>query len=139
MWLSLLLALLTFLLTGDGTKEGRRKALLAASVVGAGSAYVTSQTEWGEELNGDFNEFFGMDDTWTGVGTTGDGSTSTGTSGNTAPGNASGGSGGGIFSNIPGWVGAGAGVAAGATLFGNVPKWVWWAAAAGGVYLLLKD
>ena len=124
MWLSLLLALVTFLMSDDGTKEGRRKALLAAGVVGAGSAYVTSQTDWGQEINGNFNEFIGLEDTWTGFDDSDpSGSPSSPTTGTTVPTVSRGG---GIFSSAPSWLGtAGAGVA-GAVVGASLPSWVWW-------------
>lgn len=123
MWLSLLMALITFLLSDDGTKEGRRKALLTAGAVGVGTAYVTSQTEWGQEINSDFNEMIGLDDTWTGFESGTDGSTSTPTTGATVP---TTGGGGGVFSKVPPWVGAaGAGVA-GAAIGSSLPSWAWW-------------
>lgn len=123
MWLSLLLALVTFLISSDGTKEGRRKALLTAGTVGLGAAYVTSQTEWGQGINGSFNEAFGLEDTWTGFASGTGGSKSTPTTGVTVP---TTGKGGGVFSNIPPWVGAaGAGVV-GAAVGSNLPSWVWW-------------
>lgn len=133
MWLSLLLALVTFLMSDDGTKEGRRKALLTAGAVGLGSAYVTSQTEWGKEVNGSFNEAFGLKDTWTGFSSGTAGSTSTPTTGVTKP---TTGKGGGVFSSVPPWVGtAGAGVA-GVAIGSSLPSWVWWVGGGLLVYLV---
>lgn len=123
MWLSLLMALITFLLSDDGTKEGRRKALLAAGVVGLGTAYVTSQTEWGQEINGSFNETFGLDDTWTGFESGTEGSPSSPTTGVTVP---TTGGGGGVFSKVPPWVGAAGAGAAGVVIGSKLPSWVWW-------------
>lgn len=123
MLLSLLLALVTFMMSSDGTKEGRRRALLTAGAVGLGSAYVTSQTDWGQEINGNFNEFFGLDDTWTGFASDASGSPSSPTTGVTIP-TAS--RGGGTFSNVPSWLSvAGAGVA-GAAVGAKLPSWAWW-------------
>ena len=137
MWLTLLMALLTFLLTDDGTKEGRKRALLTAGVVGAGTALVTTQTEWGRDVNGSFNEAFGLDDSWTGLsgGSKGtDGATTT-----TPPQPTNGGSSSaeGIFSKLPEWTGlAGAG-AVGLALGSTIPTWVWLVAGGLLIYKLL--
>lgn len=139
MWLSLLMAFLTFILSDDGTKEGRKKALLTAGVVGAGTALVTSQTEWGKDVNGSFNEAFGLNDSWTGL--SGGSKDTDGATTTTPPQKTNGGSssGGGIFSKLPEWTGlAGAG-ATGFALGSAIPTWVWLVAGGLLIYSLLKD
>ena len=137
MWLSLLLALITFLMSDDGTKEGRRKALLTAGAVGAGSAYVTSQTDWGQQINGDFNEFIGLDDTWTGLASDASGSPSSPTTGVAVPTAPRGD--GGVFSNVPTWMStAGAGIA-GAMVGAKLPSWVWWVVGGLLIYLVFDE
>jgi hypothetical protein len=49
MWLSIILAILTYLLSPRDTAKQRRNALLGAAAVGLGSYYVATNTEWGIE------------------------------------------------------------------------------------------
>lgn len=154
MWITLILMIVSFLLTKSSTGDSK-KALLTSAVVGAGAGLVTSQTEWGSELNSNFNNFVGLDDSWTGF--SGDGtSTDAPTSGNSVSGvgssggstngvSASSGKGpGGLFSSLPTWLGgaavAGAGAAATTWSLKKVPAWVWWTAGGLGIYwLFFKD
>lgn len=151
MWVTLILMVVAFLMTKSSTGSSK-KALAAAAGAGLGAGYVTSQTEWGSSLNTDFNNFFGMDDSWTGFsgdasGTdaagSGTGGTSAGATGGSAGTKAPTGSSGGLFSGLPTWLGGAAAVGAGAAATSwslkNVPQWVWWGAGAIGVFWLLKD
>ena len=137
MWLTLLISLLTFLLTDDGTKEGRKKALLAAGVAGAGTALVTTQTEWGSSVNGSFNEVFGLDDSWTGL--SGGSQDTSDVDTNSPPARTNGGAsgGGGMFSKLPEWTGVAGAGAAGFALGSSIPKWVWLVAGGLLIYSLL--
>lgn len=137
MWLTLLMTLLTFLLTDDGTKEGRKKALLTAGIVGAGTALVTTQTEWGRDVNGSFNEVFGMDDSWTGM--SGGSQDTSGGDTDSPPSRTNGGAtgGGGIFSKLPEWTGVAGAGAAGLALGSSIPTWVWLVAGGLLIYSLL--
>lgn len=154
MWVTLILMIVSFLLTKSSTGDSK-KALLTSAAVGAGAGLITSQTDWGSELNSNFNNFVGLDDSWTGF--SGDGtSTDAPTSGNSASevgssggstngASASGGKGsGGLFSSLPAWLGgaaaAGAGAAATSWSLKNIPKWAWWTAGGLGIYwLFFKD
>lgn len=48
-WLSIIMALVTFFLSGGTKKETRGRAALAALAVGAGTYAVTHHTDWGSE------------------------------------------------------------------------------------------
>lgn len=49
MWISLIIALLTYLLAPRGTDAEKRKALLMAAGAGAATYAVTEYTDWGQE------------------------------------------------------------------------------------------
>lgn len=133
MWLTLIVMLVSFLMTKSSTGDNK-KALMAAGLAGAGTAYVTSSTEWGRGLNTDFNSAFGLDNSWTGfsggsdiskVPTSGgtsspEGTVSTGSAGK-APTTT-----GGFFSSLPTWLKGGAAAGATAWTLSSIPEWVWW-------------
>lgn len=54
-WLSLALALLTYLLSPKDTATQRRNALLGAAVVGGATYATTHYTDWGKENLGQFD------------------------------------------------------------------------------------
>lgn len=54
-WLSIFMAILTFFLSGGTEKKNRNKALLAAGLVGAGTYYVSHETDWGKNVLGDLD------------------------------------------------------------------------------------
>lgn len=54
-WFSIFMAILTFFLSGGTKKENRTRALIAAGLVGAGSYYLTHNTEWGQRNLGEFD------------------------------------------------------------------------------------
>lgn len=144
MWITLILMVVSYLVTKSSTGD-TKKGLLAAGVVGAGSAYVTSQTEWGSGLNQSFNESFGLDPSWTGFSgdstgetsgktpTSGGGTSSTGTS-DAGVGAAAGATG--IFASMPNWLKSGAAAGAAAWSLSSIPSWVWWLVGGLGVYWL---
>lgn len=147
MWLTLIVMLVSFLLTKSSTGDNK-KALMAAGIAGAGTAYVTSNTEWCQGLNTSFNSALGLDNSWTGFSGGSDATTTPSTSGTSKPTGttSSGGSStapsntGGFFSQLPTWLTGG--VAAGATAWSlsNIPSWVWWVG--GGILvwrLFFKD
>lgn len=142
MWISLIIALVAYLASSKSNPEDRKRALLNAGLAGAGTAFVTSQTDWGQDVNSTFNEYVGLDDSWTGFSGEGAGPNNEKVPGRvTAPatGSGSGGSGGSIFSSLPPWAGpAAGGVAVGAALSG-IPKWVWLVGGGLLVYSLIKD
>lgn len=144
MILTIIIFLATYLLSSDGTAKGRKKALLAATVAGAGTAFVTSQTNWGRGINSDFNGWFGLDDSWSGFGDSttkpavGNDSAdppklpNNGAGSGTKPANGS------WWRNLPSWVAPAAGAAAGVAVGSGLPGWVLWAAGGLLVYSLLK-
>lgn len=140
-WLSIIFAVLTFLLSG-GTKKGQAgRAALAAAGVGLGTYYVTHETDWGRENLG------ALDGVTTTKGPNGGTQISSGLKGdgsklpNVAGGSAE--SGANAFWNSLGkWLTSPAGqvstgAAAGKAL--GVPNWLLYGGAAVGAYLLLKD
>lgn len=54
-WLSIFMAIITFFLSGGTEKKNRNKALLAAGLVGAGTYYVSHETDWGRNVLGDLD------------------------------------------------------------------------------------
>lgn len=139
-WLSIIMAVLTFFLSGGMKKEKRGTAALAAIGVGAGTYYVTHNTDWGQENLGQ----------WDGVDVTvnEDGSSTIGTGPKNPDvkvpaGGASGDSGAsGFWNTIGGWLRSPAGQvttgAAGASALG-MPKWLVWGGIGLAAYLILKD
>lgn len=61
MWLSLIVALLTYLMSPTDTKEQRRKALTNAALAGGATYAITEYTDWGrgnlKPIDGDINKF----------------------------------------------------------------------------------
>lgn len=136
MWLTLIVMVVSFLMTKSSTGD-TKKATLAAGLAGAGTAFVTSQTDWGQGLNTDFNTAFGLDDSWTGfsggtdVNTTPSNQGTDSASGTTKPGTLpSSGSGGGaatgLWTSLPTWLKGGAAAGGTAWALSSVPEWVWW-------------
>lgn len=151
MWISLIIALVTYLASSKSSPEDKKSALLNAGLAGAGTAFVTSQTDWGKDVNSTFNGYVGLDDSWTGFSgedaEPGDKNGKNGKGKEKVPGsvtvpttgNGSGGSGGSIFSTLPSWAGpAAGGVAVGASL-SKIPKWVWLVGGGLLAYSLIKD
>lgn len=139
-WLTIIMAVLTFFLSGGAKKEKRGQAALAAIGVGAGTYYVTRETDWGKQNLGFLD---GVE-----VTTNPDGSVS----GRTGPGkpevHLTGGNEGGstgtgsLWNTLSGWLTTPAGqlttgAAAGKVL--GVPNWLLYGGIAVGAYLLLKD
>lgn len=54
-WLTIFITILTFFLAGGQKKENRTRALVAAGLAGAGSYYVTHDTDWGSRNLGEFD------------------------------------------------------------------------------------
>lgn len=139
MWISLIIALVAYLSSSKSNPQDKKRALLNAGLAGAGAAFVTSQTDWGEDVNSTFNEYVGLDDSWTGFSGEGAGPDDEKVPGRITPPAASSGSGGSIFSSLPSWAGpAAGGVAVGAALSG-VPTWVWLVGGGLLAYSLIKD
>lgn len=60
MWISIILAVLTYLLSPNDTAEERRKALLKAAAVGGASYLVTENTDWGKDISNSFDKMIGV-------------------------------------------------------------------------------
>lgn len=128
MWVSLFIALLTYLLSPKGTDAEKRKALTNAALAG-GAAYVaTEYTDWGKNISGKFDSAIGIGGTTTTAAGAATGATATGTTG----------SGGGLGS-LGNWITGGLAAGAGVATVNAMPKWVLWAALGLGAYWLLKD
>lgn len=135
MWLSLIIALLAYLLSPRDTADERRRALLGAAAAGGATYAVTEYTDWGKTnlkpLDGAIGNAIlpGKDPGATnGV----PGGSPVGTGG-VATGGAS------VWSGLSGWVApalAGAGVAG---AIGTFPSWVLPVAAGLLIYFVLKD
>lgn len=142
-WLTIIMAVVSFLLSG-GLKKGKAgKAAAVALGVGAGTYFVTHETDWGSENLG-FLDGVDLDvdsDGGTTV-TSGDpknpGSvklpTTTGSTGSSSAN--------GLWNTLGGWLTSPAGqvttgAAAGKAL--GVPNWLLWGGIGLGAYLLLKD
>lgn len=54
-WLSILMFLVTFFLSGGDEKKNRNKALVNAGLVAAGTYYTTHETDWGQRTLGEFD------------------------------------------------------------------------------------
>lgn len=136
MWLSLAIAILTYLLSPKGTSSQRSRALLTAAAVGGATFLATENTDWGRDISDKFDGAIGINPTPI------DGAAADASTGSVirkdVPGTASGS---GLWSTLQGW-GAG-GTAAVAALLGSatglLPSWVFPAGLALGAYLLFKD
>lgn len=128
MWLSLFIALVTYLLSPKGTDAEKRKALLAAAAAG-GVAYVaTNYTDWGRDISGSFDEALGLGGSGTKPGDDKDGIKIP----KPAPGSGSG------LGNIGGWLPAVIGGGGAAIAASSAPSWVLWAGLGLAAYLVLK-
>lgn len=134
MWISLIIALLTYFMSPRDTAKERNRALLAAAGAGALTYGVTEYTEWGQEnlkpLDGKISGIFtgGSTSDQTSATTQGDASIKTGQT-----------SGGGIWDTIKGFGPTIAGAVGGAAIASSLPSWVLWGALGLGAYLLVKD
>lgn len=60
MWLSALIALITYLLSPKGNSAERRQALLNAGLAGGGTYLATQYTDWGKDLSSSFDSAIGV-------------------------------------------------------------------------------
>lgn len=65
MYLSLILALLTYLLSPKGTPAEQRSALLKAAAVGGATYLATEYTDWGKDISDKFDGAIGVKPTLT--------------------------------------------------------------------------
>lgn len=145
MWVSLFIALVTYLLSDTSTADKRKNALLSAAAIGGVSYVAATNTDWGKDISGKFDSFVGLNgepltaspNTAATAANAGNalqtGATGTGTATST----------GGLWSTLTSWGAAGTAAvvgtgAAGAALVSGKTNWLVIAAIAGGAYLLLK-
>lgn len=134
MWISLLIALITYMASPKGDAKERRKALLTAAAVGGAAYLATEYTDWGRDISDRFDDAVGIG-----------GSDASADDADDAvaikppivgSGGGSGGSGstGGFSSWWPTILGAGTGAA----VASGVPAWVIWGGIALLVYTVIK-
>lgn len=139
-WLSILMALISFFTTKKKTNGNTAAALGAAALVGAGTYYVTHETDWGSENLGFLD---GVTDSSGATVPTGTGNVPIdGTvkvpSGTTQP--ATGGFWDSLSGTLKSWGPTGTALVVGTAgaVTSNSKSWVWWAAIGLGAYLLVK-
>lgn len=140
MYLSLALALVTYLLSPKGTTAERQQALMAAAAVGGLSYVATANTDWGKNLSTSFDGAIGVGTPATAVSTDAANTTSTAQSAAVAAPNSAASTsstGGGLWSSISGWGAAAVGAVAGGTLASG-SSWILPAAIAAGLFLILR-
>lgn len=140
-WATIIMAVVTFILSG-GLKKGKAgKAAAAAIGVGVGTYYVTHETDWGRDNLGFLDGVEVKPDD-----STGDASVSTGIKDPSVTVRQPSGSGlsgaNGLWNTLGSWLTSPAGqvttgAAAGKAL--GVPNWLLWGGVLVGGYLLLKD
>lgn len=140
-WLSIIMAVITFLLSGGLKKGNAGKAAAAAIGVGAGTYYVTHETDWGRDNLGFLDGVEVKPDGTTGETTISTGIKDPGTVIRQPSGSGSSGANG-LWNTLGSWLTSPAGqvttgAAAGKAL--GVPNWLLWGGVLVGGYLLLKD
>lgn len=128
MWISLLLALLTYLASPKGNDSERRRALLTAAAVGGAAYIATEYTDWGRDVSDRFDGAIGV-----GGDSRPPSDTVTSPTVRKPDGSPSGGVGS-FGSWLPGAIGVGAGAAVGA----SIPPWLLWGGIALAGYLILS-
>lgn len=129
MWISLFIALLTYLMSPKGSDQEKRRALTNAALAG-GAAYVaTEYTDWGKDISKQFDSAIGVGGTTT--------TTEAAAGGIKATVGGSGASTG--LGSLGNWVTGGLAAGAGASVVSKMPTWVIYAGLGLGAYLLLKD
>lgn len=142
MWITILIALLSYFGTKRATGGDKKKAAIGALIGGMGSAYAVSSTEWGANKATAFNSALGFTSdpllqqqvaANTAAAVAGGTPTSTAT---TVPGTS-------VWDTVKSWAGSGAGYlaagAAGAVAGSALPTWLPAAGIALAAYLILKD
>jgi len=132
MWLSLFIAVITYLLSPKGTDKEKRQALTNAALAGGATYLATEYTDWGKDLSNSFDSAIGVGGSKTPDATTANNTVklpTTSTTGGTS-----------WIAGIPNWLTGSVGAAAGVSILGKtIPQWVIWAAIGLGAYWLLKD
>lgn len=144
MWLSLIIAVLTYLLSPKDTASNRRKALIRAAAVGGGTYLMTQNTDWGRDISNSFDNMIGVGPTNRPIGNTGDGTAADLVDATKAPvvlkpGSSNGGKNG-FWSTLTSWGAAGTAAVIGTTgvATGTVPKWLIIAGLGLAAVLILK-
>lgn len=60
MWVSLFIAVITYLLSDRGTSEERRDALRNAAIAGGAAYIATETTDWGADISSGFDDLIGV-------------------------------------------------------------------------------
>lgn len=125
MWISLLIALLTYLMSPKGNEKEKRQALVKAGLAGGATYLATQYTDWGKDISDKFDGAIGVG------GTT---ETDDAVSGGTKPTTGSG------LGGLGSWVTPAIATVGGAAVASGLPSWALWAGIGLGVYVLfIKD
>lgn len=137
MWLSLFIALITYLLSPKDTSAQRKRALLNAAVAGGATYALTEYTDWGQEVSNSFDGAIGVGNT---VGDS-EGAASTKPVSTGSAGTGTSGSSGSLWSTLTSWGAAGTAAVVGVTgaaAGDSSTNWLPILLLAGGALLLLR-
>ena len=126
MWISLLIAFLTYLMSPKGTDSEKRQALVRAGLAGGAAYAATEYTDWGRDISDQFDGAIGATP---GGSTDSDTTVTTGQKPTTGSG----------LGSIGNWVTPTIAAVGAGAVASSIPKWVIWAGLGLGVYLILKD
>lgn len=135
MWLALIIAVLTYLLSPRDTSTDRKQALLKAAGAGAITYGISEYTDWGKEnlkpldnkISGVFSPDVKTDANGNPIKDPNAAKVTTGSTGS------------GVWDAVKSWGPTVVGTVGAAAVASSIPSWVMWAALAAGAYLLLKD
>lgn len=131
MWISIAIAILTYLLSPRDTASERRNALLRAAALGGGAYVVATNTDWGKDISQSFDGAIGVSTAPSADVTDSVLKPSPSVSGST-------GTGSGLWSSLSSWGKAGVGFVAGSAVSGGLGSWLP-ILLIGGAILLLKN
>lgn len=117
MWISLAIAILTYMLSPRDTASERRNALLRAAALGGGSYLVATNTDWGRDISNEFDGAVGLAPSPTSDITDAAVKPTAAVSGVT-------GTGAGLWSSLSSWGKAGVGFVAGTAASGALSSWL---------------
>lgn len=126
MWISLLIALLTYLMSPKGTDSQKRQALVRAGLAGGAAYAATEYTDWGRDISNRFDGAIGVKP---GGSTDSDKVVNTGQKPTTGSG----------LGSIGNWVTPAIAAVGTGAVASSIPQWVIWAGLGLGAYLILKD
>lgn len=146
MWISLIIALLTYLLQNPKNAEERKKALMIAGAAGLGTYAVTNYTDWGQQnlapLNDSINGALGFGGSSTTAGAANGGVTGSPViPGAATTTSSAGGWADGFWTTLQSWGGVGTAAVIGTAgvATGVAPSWFKWALIGGAAWFVLKD